>query len=114
MGAPPQNKAWAANKAIDGNPSQDYLSNSCAITDVDENLNTSIWWKVWLEKQFNVAYLEIYFRSDSEFLKNNLILVITPHKQIHILIFANILPYINLQSNTNVQIGLFTIANKLP
>lgn len=114
MGAPHQNKAWGANKAIDGNPSQDCLSYSCAITDVDENLNTSIWWKVWLEKQFNVAFLEIYFRSDSEFSKNNLILVVTPHKQIHILIFANILPYINLQSNTNVQIGLFTFAKKLP
>lgn len=66
MGAPPQVKAWYANKSIDGNVSQDHKSDSCAITDVEGNRNTSIWWKVWLQKQFNVAYLEIYFRSDSE------------------------------------------------
>lgn len=71
MGADPEKPGWTAIKAIDGNPSQDYQSDSCAITNVDENRNTSIWWKVWLERQFNVAYLEIYFRSDSEFLKNN-------------------------------------------
>lgn len=71
MGADPEKQDWTAIKAIDGNPSQDYQSDSCAITNVDENRNTSIWWKVWLERQFNVAYLEIYFRSDSEFLKNN-------------------------------------------
>ncbi|XP_052695683.1 multiple epidermal growth factor-like domains protein 11 [Crassostrea angulata] len=64
MGADPDQSAWNANKAIDGNPSQDYKSNSCAITDVEGNRNTSIWWNVWLQKQFNVAYLEIYFRSD--------------------------------------------------
>lgn len=91
MGADPEQSAWNANKAIDGNPSQNYLSNSCAITNVKENRNTSIWWKVWLERQFNVAYLQIYFRSDSEFTKNNLI-VVTPHKQIQIFTFANILP----------------------
>lgn len=71
MGAPPQIKAWDANKAIDGNVSQNYLSNSCAMTNTDQNRNTSIWWKVWLQNQFNVAYLEIYFTSDSEFTKNN-------------------------------------------
>eukprot|EP00105_Crassostrea_gigas_P046180 XP_019930328.1 PREDICTED: cell death abnormality protein 1 isoform X2 [Crassostrea gigas] len=64
MGADPEKPDWTAIKAIDGNPSQDYQSDSCAITNVDENRNTSIWWKVWLERQFNVAYLEIYFRSD--------------------------------------------------
>nr|XP_034319182.1 receptor-type tyrosine-protein phosphatase alpha-like [Crassostrea gigas]XP_034319183.1 receptor-type tyrosine-protein phosphatase alpha-like [Crassostrea gigas] len=65
MGANPFMPAWTAIKAIDGNVSQDYKSNSCAITNVDGNHNTSIWWKVWLQKQFNVAYLEIYFRSDT-------------------------------------------------
>ncbi|XP_065941646.1 receptor-type tyrosine-protein phosphatase epsilon [Magallana gigas] len=64
MGADPEQSAWNANKAIDGNTSQDFKSDSCAITDVEGNRNTSIWWKVWLQKQFNVAYLEIYFRSD--------------------------------------------------
>nr|XP_034319545.1 multiple epidermal growth factor-like domains protein 11 [Crassostrea gigas] len=65
MGADPQEPAWNASKAIDGNVSQDYRSNSCAITNVEKNRNTSIWWKVWLQRQFNVAYLEIYFRSDT-------------------------------------------------
>lgn len=68
MGADPQEPAWNASKAIDGNVSQDYKSNSCAITNVEKNRNTSIWWKVWLEKKFNVAYIEIYFRSDSKYL----------------------------------------------
>lgn len=68
MGAPPQQNAWTAGKAIDGNIDQNYLSNSCAITDVEGNHNTSTWWKVWLKKKFNVAYIEIYFRSDSKYL----------------------------------------------
>lgn len=70
MGADPQNPVWNASKAIDGNVLQNYLSNSCAITNTDKNSNTSIWWKVWLQKEFNVAYIEIYFRSDSKFSKN--------------------------------------------
>lgn len=70
MGANPQKPAWTANKAIDGDASQSYLSDTCAITNVDENQNTSIWWKVWLQQHFNVANLEIYFRSDSKFMKN--------------------------------------------
>nr|XP_034335006.1 receptor-type tyrosine-protein phosphatase T-like isoform X1 [Crassostrea gigas] len=65
MGAPSQKNTWIAGKAIDGNTDQNYLSDSCAITDVVGNRNTSIWWKVWLEKKFNVAYIEIYFRSDT-------------------------------------------------
>ena len=67
MGAQPQNHAWSANKAIDGNTNQSYLSNSCAITDWGGNRNTSIWWKIWLERPFNIGYLEIYFRADSTF-----------------------------------------------
>lgn len=65
MGANPQNPEWSANKAIDGNTDQRYVASSCAITDFTENHNTTIWWKVWLMRKFNVAYLEIYFRSDS-------------------------------------------------
>lgn len=68
MGALPHQPAWTAGKAIDGNTDQSYLSNSCAITDVDRNRNTYTWWKVWLQKKFNVAYIEIYFRSDSKYL----------------------------------------------
>ena len=66
MGANPQNPEWSADKAIDGDTNQTYVSDSCAITDFTTNHNTTIWWKVWLRRQFNVAYLEIYFRSDSK------------------------------------------------
>ena len=66
MGALPHTPEWTADKAIDGNTSQMYQSNSCAITDSDKYQNTSIWWRVWLAKPFNIAYLEIYFRSDSK------------------------------------------------
>ena len=65
MGALPQRQAWSADKAVDGNTSQYYASDSCAITDIENNRNTTIWWKVWLQRSFNVAYLEIYFRVDS-------------------------------------------------
>eukprot|EP00105_Crassostrea_gigas_P046694 XP_019930842.1 PREDICTED: uncharacterized protein LOC109621204 [Crassostrea gigas] len=65
MGAPAQKNTWTAGNAIDGNTNQDYLSDSCAITDVDRNRNTFTWWKVWLKQRFNVAYIEIYFRSDT-------------------------------------------------
>ena len=65
MGNRPRYSEWSANKAIDGNTAQSFLSHSCAITDYNLNI-TSVWWKVWLKKQFNIAYLEIYFRSDSK------------------------------------------------
>ena len=65
MGARPFKPAWSADKAVDGNISQDFASNSCAIAEFDKNRNTTIWWKVWLQRPFNIAYLEIYFRSDS-------------------------------------------------
>lgn len=67
MGAAPQRPEWTAGNAIDGNTNQSYYSNSCAITNTDENRNTSIWWRVWLQRRFNVAYIEIYFRSDSKY-----------------------------------------------
>lgn len=66
MSTYPQHPVWSADKAIDGNPNQTYVSNSCAITEFDRNRNAKIWWMVWLSRQFNVAYLEIYFRSDSK------------------------------------------------
>lgn len=68
MGAAPQQPAWTADKAIDGNTNQDFISNSCAITNFDGNRNTAIWWRVWLERRFNVAYIEIYFRYDSKYM----------------------------------------------
>ena len=67
MGAQPLNPYWLADKAIDGNTSQNYESDSCAISDWERNRNTSIWWKVWLSRPFTIAYLELYFRSDSKF-----------------------------------------------
>ena len=66
MGANPQRLDWSANRAVDGNINQDYTSGSCAITNIDVNRNTSIWWKVWLERPFNIAYLEIYFEKNSK------------------------------------------------
>ena len=68
MGDWPHSPQWSANKAIDGNTNQLYRSDSCAITDYQRN-HTSIWWKVWLERPFSVAYLEIYFREDSKSIK---------------------------------------------
>ena len=67
MTGTPQN-AWTADKALDGNTSQDYLSNSCAISEVNVDKLTKSYWKMWLSPSaFNIAYLEIYFRSDSKF-----------------------------------------------
>ena len=67
MGADPQHPPWSADKAIDGNTNQSYLSNSCAITNWNINKNSSIWWAVWLERPFSIVYLEIHFRSDSKY-----------------------------------------------
>ena len=67
MTGTPHEPRWNADKAIDGNTSQDYRSNSCAITYVEMDKRTEIYWKVWLTPTaFNIAYLEIYFRSDSK------------------------------------------------
>lgn len=68
MGASPMQPNWIASRAIDGNTNQSYLSNSCAITDLERDRNTSICWKVWLQRKFNVAYIAIYFRSDSKYM----------------------------------------------
>lgn len=60
------NAAWTADKAIAGNMHQDYLSNSCAISGIDKDKLTRSYLKMWLANQFNIAYLEVYFRSDSK------------------------------------------------
>ena len=67
MGAQPLDPVWLADKAIDDDTYQNYECDSCAVTNWDENRNISIWWKVWLQMRFNIAYLEIYFRTDSMF-----------------------------------------------
>lgn len=66
MSSYPQRAQWTASRAIDGDTNQSYKSNSCAITEAGRY--TSIWWKVWLQRRFNIAYLEIYFRADSNFI----------------------------------------------
>lgn len=65
MSSVPANPVWSAAKAIDGDTNQNYTANSCAISDISHQ-NNSAWWKVWLQRLFNVAYLEIYFGSDSK------------------------------------------------
>lgn len=65
MSSDPANPAWSASKAIDGDATQNYTFNSSAISDISHR-KTSVWWKVWLQRPFNGAYLEIYFRSDSK------------------------------------------------
>lgn len=51
-----------ANKAIDGNTKQ----NSCALTNFNTEYQIRTWWKVWLQRRFNVAYVEIYFSLKSK------------------------------------------------
>ena len=65
MSQSPQNPAWSADKAVDGNTDQKTLT-TCAVMNYSKNYN-SVWWKVRLERRFNVAYLEVYFRSSSMF-----------------------------------------------
>ena len=66
MTGTPHDPAWNADKAIDGNTSQSYLSNSCAISDVNTDKFKRSFLKLWLTQKMNIAYLEIYFRSDSK------------------------------------------------
>lgn len=66
MTGTPQISLWTADKAIDENTSQNYLSNSCAISNVDRDKLKRSYLKIWLSQPVNIAYLEIYFRSDSK------------------------------------------------
>ena len=66
MTGTPQNSLWTARKAIDGDTSQNYQSNSCAISDVDRDKLKRSYLKIWLSQPFNIANLEIYFRIDSK------------------------------------------------
>lgn len=63
-----QNSNWTADKAVDGNTNQSYLSNSCAIMDfIYHYVHVSVWWKVRLVHRFNIAYIELFLRSDSKY-----------------------------------------------
>lgn len=55
------NQPWTAAKVVDGNINQTATGSSCAIT---EFAYTSVWLKVELGKQFNVAYIQIFFRDE--------------------------------------------------
>ena len=45
-----------AGYTIDGN------TNTCAVGVI----RSKVWWKVWLERQFNIAYIEIYFKPEGK------------------------------------------------
>ena len=66
MSGPAQVSNWTADKAVDGNTNQSYLSNSCAIMDITKNYLT-VWWKVRLNRRSNIAYIEIFLRRDSKY-----------------------------------------------
>ncbi|XP_078327496.1 uncharacterized protein LOC111115605 [Crassostrea virginica] len=61
MSHQPQVPSWSADKAVDASNDQTTLT-TCAVTDYSWNLN-NVWWKVRLPRRFNIAYLEVYFRS---------------------------------------------------
>ena len=49
-----------AYKAIDTDQS------TCAVTSIFTEEQTETWWKVWLQKPFNIGYLEIHFKTDGK------------------------------------------------
>lgn len=69
MSEPPQLAVWTASTVINGNANKTALGFSCAITDFSKNY-TSVWLKIQLQRLFNVAYTEIYFRNEGSKLKN--------------------------------------------
>ena len=73
MSEPPQKPEWSAQKAVDGNTDQETLT-TCAIMDYLKAYK-SVWWKVRLQRRFNVAYLEVYFRGSSMFYSSLLLAV---------------------------------------
>lgn len=69
MSEPPQLADWTDSTVIDGNANQTAFGFSCAITDFSKNY-TSVWLKIQLQRLFNVAYTETYFRNEGSKLKN--------------------------------------------
>lgn len=53
-----------ANKAVDGNTNQSYSGHSCAIT----KSNGDVWLRVHLGRRFNIAYMVVYFQTESMFI----------------------------------------------
>lgn len=63
MSEPPQHSNWQAYKVIDGNTNQTANGSSCAIIEFYKRY-TSVWLSIHLQRLFNVAYTEIYFRNE--------------------------------------------------
>lgn len=63
MNGYPHTPNWSADKVVDGNTNQTATEGSCAIMDFFGNY-ISVWLNVQLQRLFNVAYIEIYFRNE--------------------------------------------------
>lgn len=76
MSEPPQHRNWQAYKVIDGNTNQTANGSSCAIIEFYKRY-TSVWLSIHLQRLFNVAYTEIYFRNEgSKFRKKSKLIFI--------------------------------------
>lgn len=76
MSEPPQHSNWQAYKVIDGNTNQTANGSSCAIIEFQKRY-TSVWLSIHLQRLFNVAYTEIYFRNEgSKFRKKSKLIFI--------------------------------------
>lgn len=73
MSEPPQHSNWQAYKVIDGNTNQTANGSSCAIIEFYKRY-TSVWLSIHLQRLFNVAYTEIYFRNEGSKFRKNLFL----------------------------------------
>lgn len=67
MNGIPQTPSWSADKVVDGNTNQTANGGSCAIMGFSKNYR-SVWLNVQLQRLFNVAYIEIYFRNENSML----------------------------------------------
>lgn len=63
MNGGPHTPDWSADKVVDGNTNQTATEGSCAIMAFSGNYR-SVWLNVQLQRLFNVAYIEIYFRNE--------------------------------------------------
>lgn len=71
MSKSPWNIGLGASNAIDGDTG---AKKPCTAMDVSGGYE-SVWWKVWLQRTFNVAELKIYFQPASKaFTLNGIIL----------------------------------------
>lgn len=52
-----------AGKALDGRTDE----SNCVLLPFINEKQSQTWWKLWLQRKFNIAYIEIYFRSDSKY-----------------------------------------------